>query len=927
MIHAFASRMLPRAMFSRPLLTYAVGADPQEGLALCRMLAPDATAVRVALRLPQAAQMRLADAALRRIEDELATGESALEALRRELAAQGLEVQGEVIPGVEPAALDAIVAEQGPDVVVFGGFGAEPEVLVGWALATTRSLGVATVVGRPSAERITSLLCPFDGRSDTLATIGPLLRDRCDARHTVILLALGTLDPRLAVERGVLQGVTGVRAQVQVAAFAGSRLLVPGALEAELAAHRADLVVVAEEFAGGLASGLTMRLLLRALPGAAAPILFVPSALAPHPDHDGALDVLDALAGGDVAIRLERVRTIGGPSPLPDQQIDLVAGGVRVATLDARGGFLRVPAQFAGTFGVGRAAPGRDALGGIEATMTIVRAPAGRVALVDARLDVAALVRVREQLMGRERTLFAVRLAADEPAQAIRARWTLAGLPRPPLLDVRDLLDEGGAADVPAEVAAVRLCRAATRLRMRGMAVDAVVAHEPAWAAARGFALLGPDTLAGADERASAAFVAPPARGLATQLDLLTGSSCVEGNLLELDLDNAVARRRLLSLIDGARERLHAQWYIVEDDERSREVEQALVQAAARGVAVRVLVDSLYSRHSSFGVQNPLLARLAGVSGIEVRGSNRIEHFPSLRELKQRDHRKLATADGARGIVSGRNLARCYYQGFEEVRLEPSSSWADVPWFDASAWLEGPAVAGLDAAFLAAWTRAGGAPFVVAAAARRGDTSVRVVVHEGLVDAHTLEAYRTLIEAARERIVVVNNFPLHLELQHALLAALARGVHVSLLIGNVRPIHGEDVPFAGGSYRALGDALVRARLDVLVAAGADVRELTLAPRPHWDPALGVVRPHVHAKLLCADRRLVAIGSANLDVTAGYWESEALVVVDDPAVGAALDEQLAALLAAATPIDPRAPGWQDGAERRAWLLRVWPNVLG
>lgn len=144
--------------------------------------------------------------------------------------------------------------------------------------------------------------------------------------------------------------------------------------------------------------------------------------------------------------------------------------------------------------------------------MTIVRAPAGRVALVDAHLNVAALVRVREQLMGRERTLFAVRLAADEPAQAIRARWTLAGLPRPPLLDVRDLLDGGGAADVPAEVAAVRLCRAATRLRMRGMAVDAVVAHEPAWAAARGFALLGPDTLAGADQRAFAAFVAPPAR-------------------------------------------------------------------------------------------------------------------------------------------------------------------------------------------------------------------------------------------------------------------------------------------------------------------------------------------------------------------------------------------------------------------------------
>ena len=45
-----------------------------------------------------------------------------------------------------------------------------------------------------------------------------------------------------------------------------------------------------------------------------------------------------------------------------------------------------------------------------------------------------------------------------------------------------------------------------------------------------------------------------------------------------------------------------------------------------------------------------------------------------------------------------------------------------------------------------------------------------------------------------------------------------------------------------------------------------------------EPGLGIVHSHVHAKVMSADGRVCAGGSANLDITAGYWESELVLLV-------------------------------------------------
>jgi phosphatidylserine/phosphatidylglycerophosphate/cardiolipin synthase-like enzyme len=252
--------------------------------------------------------------------------------------------------------------------------------------------------------------------------------------------------------------------------------------------------------------------------------------------------------------------------------------------------------------------------------------------------------------------------------------------------------------------------------------------------------------------------------------------------------------------------------------------------------------------------------------------------------------------------------------------------WREVPWLDAGARVEGPAVGALERAFHDAWTDQGGSAFELAATAPAGATPARVVIHRGLRDAATLEAYLAIIETAQSRLYVVCGFPLLLEIQHALLRALLRGVRVSTLFGNLTPTH-SGTPFEGpwASARTAATALVHSRMDALIAAGADGYQFTVSPQAAWASDLGPVQSHVHAKAISADGRVCAVGSANMDITGGYWESELLLVVEDASIVGAFDARVGELIAGSVRVDRNDPRWQALARGRQWM-RYWPGVL-
>ncbi|MEI8257526.1 MAG: phosphatidylserine/phosphatidylglycerophosphate/cardiolipin synthase family protein, partial [Deltaproteobacteria bacterium] len=409
-------------------------------------------------------------------------------------------------------------------------------------------------------------------------------------------------------------------------------------------------------------------------------------------------------------------------------------------------------------------------------------------------------------------------------------------------------------------------------------------------------------------------------------IERLTGATLLGGHRIALQLDNAESRESLLAAIDGARERVHYQCYIVNDDDVARSILGALTRAAGRGVAVRVLIDALYTGHHAFGMEHAGLTALGALAGAEVRASRPIDHAPSLEDLKRRDHRKLVVIDGVRALVTGRNTGNEYYRSWHEVALGATSPWREVPWLDAGAWLEGPVVENLEAMFSAAWCAAGGEPIAVRPVPPAGDVSLRLVVHRGLEDAFTLETYRVLIDAAQRDLTIVNSFPLTFELLNALLRARERGVRVRLLFGSPRPYH-DGGSFPGGSWRDLANELVRGRVVGLIAAGAEAFEFAVGAIPGWEPALGKVRAAVHSKLLVVDGRVSVMGSANLDVTASYWESELLLVIHDEGVAGALLAAFDGWCVSSFRVDATAPEWSTRIERREWLSRNWPTWIG
>jgi phosphatidylserine/phosphatidylglycerophosphate/cardiolipin synthase-like enzyme len=454
------------------------------------------------------------------------------------------------------------------------------------------------------------------------------------------------------------------------------------------------------------------------------------------------------------------------------------------------------------------------------------------------------------------------------------------------------VLDEGDALDVDEATDPVRLRRVAARMRAAGFPIVSVFHRD----------LDAPEPLAD-----------PPVVPVA-------------GNRVEIELDNALARAWLLDAIARSRDSVNMQVYIALDDEVGREVEAALADAGARGVTARVLVDSLHGLHGSFGAENPLLSRLAARPGVELRVSRPLTKLPSMTDIKQRDHRKIVIVDGRLALVGGRNLSHEYYTGFEEVRLTGAETWREVPWLDAGARIEGPAVAAIAASFLEAWTAAGGAPFPIHEPTKEGAMAARVVVHRGLRDAHTLEAYLELVERARSHVYAVNGFPCVLELQHALLRALQRGVRVRALTGHVTPTH-DGTPFTGpwSSARTTATEFVHSRLDPIVDAGGEVYLFAQRDVPGWTPGLGDVCPYVHAKVMSADGLRCAVGSANFDVTSSYWESELMVVVEDAAVARHLEQRLDQLIAGSTRVRRDDPTWRERARRRSWMRR-WPGSL-
>jgi len=191
------------------------------------------------------------------------------------------------------------------------------------------------------------------------------------------------------------------------------------------------------------------------------------------------------------------------------------------------------------------------------------------------------------------------------------------------------------------------------------------------------------------------AVIAPATASLQQSAGILSrGRHPAHSSLIPMVEGNEALGARL-RIMEAAEHTIDLQYFLMKQDLAGALISQGMLDAADRGVRVRLLLDDIFTT-----VPDDTLALLDAHQNIEVRVFNPamrpapkmlglLAEFP---RVNRRMHNKSFTADGAVAIVGGRNIADEYYQ------IQTDSEFAD---FEVS--IIGPAVRGIEETFDLFW--------------------------------------------------------------------------------------------------------------------------------------------------------------------------------------------------------------------------------
>ncbi len=304
----------------------------------------------------------------------------------------------------------------------------------------------------------------------------------------------------------------------------------------------------------------------------------------------------------------------------------------------------------------------------------------------------------------------------------------------------------------------------------------------------------------------------------------------------------------MLEAIRGARTSVMLESYIWKNDEVGQQFKQELIDAAARGVDVYVIVD---------GFANLVVP----YSFFDFPPSVHVLRFPVLRpgmaflniRKSGRDHRKILVVDDEIGFVGGYNIGSLYA----------------TQWRDTHVRLEGPSVWELRNAFVDFWNRhrrprhpilsdVGSGTWLPHLKAARNAPSELVFPIRGL--------YLDAIDRATHHVYITQAYfiPDH-DIHAALLAAAARGVDVRVLVPH-RSNHVVADWLARGQYASL----LRGGVRIFLYEGA----------------------MVHAKTATIDGSWTTIGTANIDRLSLTGNYEVNLEIVDPGLAARMEDVFA-----------------------------------
>jgi cardiolipin synthase len=334
---------------------------------------------------------------------------------------------------------------------------------------------------------------------------------------------------------------------------------------------------------------------------------------------------------------------------------------------------------------------------------------------------------------------------------------------------------------------------------------------------------------------------------------VLSRGGCTQANRVDVMLGGAATYAAIGEAIDAAEHHVHAEYYLIRPDETGSWFLDKLLEAARRGVQVRLLCDGW----GCFALPR------AWIRSLRREGVGVTFFFPLSSMLVQpvnlRNHRKIVVVDGRVGFTGGINVGDEYLGKMSSVGA----------WRDTHVRIQGPAVAELQSVFLRDWYFSSGeiardAAFFPAQEEPAGDAIAAVLTSGPDTDSEAIHrVFFGAIAGARERVLITTPyFVPDRSILVALQMAALQGVEVRLLLPS-RSNHG--VTFHAG----------RSFYEELIECGVRIHE--------YEPGM------IHAKTMVVDGRTSLVGSANMDLRSFRLNFEVHALISDELTAHALEE--------------------------------------
>lgn len=357
-----------------------------------------------------------------------------------------------------------------------------------------------------------------------------------------------------------------------------------------------------------------------------------------------------------------------------------------------------------------------------------------------------------------------------------------------------------------------------------------------------------------------------------------------EGHSVELLQSGESFFAANIKAIDEARQYIHFQTYIVDEDETGLRIIDALVKAAERGVRIYLLLDAFGTKYLS----GEFIKRIED-SGILFRFFSPVFITKGF-QMSLRLHHKVLLVDGELAIIGGMNFANRYHG--TPVKKE---------WLDFAVIVKGPECMHINSILRKLWNKA----FIsredrsneIVHSAKIYEENIKLRVTENNWYRNKIEilrSYRSAFKHAHHHMIIFASYFLPGRLERKLLRlASARGVDIKIVFTAE-----SDAPMFKRATGFLYEYILRNNIKIY----------------EYLPS------NLHAKVATVDGKWSTVGSYNLNHISDYGSIEMNVDILDTA----FTENFEKILLKIIKNDCRQVTTEEYLRRRTWLsqFRGW-----